>query len=330
MLIEAAGLWAALGLMIVWSSFRRELALGAILVFSAADLAALRWRAVGTDADATLFSPSPGARAVARLQGHGRFGFLPLEEYYLGAGDPGRSGAQRAQDALRSDAGAAFGVFYSLNQDYDVSDFYRVELVRREIYRDSGAWPGIRDFLGAYSARAAIVERGRIPIAFPAAGKAIGRDWVVLYPSALPNFRFARKVIEVEDVGGAYERIHGRRVDFRAETVVETGRSAESDLSGGSLAISRDDSGGIDARTQTAGPSRFVFPRAPFPFRSAAVDGKPVTVDPANLCLSSIAVPAGSHEISIREELPGGIAGPAMSIAGAVLLLFLCREAKAA
>ncbi len=226
--------------------------------------------------------------------------------------------------------GAAFGVFYSLNQDYDVSDFYRVDLVRREIYRDSGTWPGVRDFLGAYSARAAIVERGRTPIAFPAAGKAIGREWVVLNPSALPTFRFARRVIEVEGVGAAYERIHGRRIDFRAETVVETGRSAVSNLSAGSLAIRRNAPDLIVARTRTAGPSRLVFPRAPFPFRSAAVDGRPVTVDPANLCLSSIAIPAGSHEISIREQLPGGAAGPAMSIAGAVLLLFLCREAKAA
>lgn len=328
MLIESAGLWAALGLMIVWSSFRRGLALGAILVFSVADLAVLRWRAVGTSSDATLFSPPPGARAVARLQGFGRFGFLPLPEYYLSPGDPGRSGVQRAQDTLRSDVGAAFGVFYSLNQDFDVSDFYRVELVRREIYRDSGTWPGIRDFLGAYSARAAIVERGRIPISFPAAGKAIGREWVVLNPSALPSFRFARRVIEVEGVGAAYERIHGRSVDFRAETVVETGRSAESNLSGGSLAIQRNGPDSIVARTRTPGPSRLVFPRAPFPFRSAAVDGRPVTVDPANLCLSSIAIPAGSHEISIREQLPGGVAGPAISIAGAVLLLFLCREAK--
>ena len=329
MLLESAGLWAALGLIVVWASFRRGAALVAVFLFSIADLSALRWRTVATESDATFFSPPPAARALARLQGTGRFGFLPLEDYYLGPGDRGRSGVQRAQDALKSDLGAAFGVFYSMNQDYDVSDFYRVELVRREIYRDSGRWPGLQDFLGAFSARAAIVERGRIPNGFPVfSGTVLGPEWLVLNPSALPGFRLAKKVVEVADVGEAYSRIHAGRIDLRSATIVETGRSAETDLSGGILTIRRNDPERIVARTDTPGPSRLVFPRAPFPFRTATVDGGVVPVDPANLCLSSIAVPAGSHEISIREQLPGGAAGPAISIAGAAVLLFCWRESR--
>ena len=328
LLLESAGLWAAVALMVSWTSIRPRAALGAIFLFSIADLAVLRWRMIATDSDATFFSPPPAARALARLGvGAGRFGFLPLEEYYAGSGGAGRSAVQRAQDALSSDVGAAFGISYSFNQDYDVSDFYRVELARREIYRDSGRWPGLGNFLGAFSARAAIVEKGRIPNGFPAVSAASpGTEWVVVNPAALPGCRVATRVREVGGVGDAYARIHSRDVDLRSETVVETGRSAASELSGGNLSVVRNTPDFVLLRSRTPGPSRLLFPRAPFPFRSVTLDGSPVSADPANLCLSSVAVPPGSHEIAIREHLPGGAAGPAISLAGAALLVLFCRE----
>ncbi|MGH9443638.1 MAG: hypothetical protein ACRD16_15345 [Thermoanaerobaculia bacterium] len=328
MLAEAAGLWAALGLIFAWCS-RRRAALAVLFVFSIADLAVLRWRAVGTDSERAVLTTPPSARAILRLPESDRFGFFPVEEYYRSAGGPGRSGDEKARDALKSDVGAAFGVSYSFNQDYDVSDFYRVELARREIYRDFGLWPGLRNFLGAYSARAAIVERGRIPNGFPVVtGKVIGPEWAVLNPAALPAFRLATRVVEVHDVGQAYDRIHGGRADLRWETVVETGRSAEEQLAGGTVALQRENADSVVVLTRSPGPSRLVFPLAFFPFRSVSVDGRPVSVDPANLCLSSVAVPAGAHRILIREQLPGGAAGPAATLAGAVLAFVCYKETK--
>ena len=298
----------------------------ALAVLAFADLEAVRRQFTLTESSDALSRP-PSADAILALDHGQAFGFLPFGDYTVRSDS--RSRAESVRSDLSSDFAAAFGVFYSFNLDYDVSDPYRVELARREIYRDGGQSPGLQKFLSGFSARSAIVEEGRMPNGFSRGGPALpGGNWAVVNPAAAPTFRFAPRVVEVADVREAYAFIHGDEADLSAFTIVESGRRRESVLATGSLRVFRDDPNRIALETSAPGPSRVIFPRAPLPFRSVKVDGVSAEAEPSNLCLSSIAVPAGTHEIIVQEDLPGGAAGPAMSVAGIVLLASLCVERR--
>ena len=301
--------------------------LAALCCVALADVEIVRREFTKTESDSEVFSKPASVDAILRLDRRQAFGFLPFGDYALHSETRPRLKAVR--DDLSSDFAAFFGIVYTFNLDYDISDLYRVDLARREIYRDDGRSPGLANFLAAYSARTTLVEAGRMPNGFSQpAGIVAGENWALVNPIAMPTFRFAPRVEEVANIQDAYARIHDDRVDLSAVTVVETGSRRETSFSGGTVRVLRNDPDTLSVRTEAPGPARIVVPRAPFPFRKVTVDGASAEAEPTNLCLSSVAVPAGNHEITIRETLPGGAAGPAISLTGAVILAALCVEPK--
>jgi hypothetical protein len=136
--------------------------------------------------------------------------------------------------------------------------------------------------------------------------------------------RLADAVREVEGPAEAYDAI--RSEDLSTVTVVETGRRARyrSALGAVRIAVARPDRLEIETRSDAA--TRLVVPRAFFPWRRFSVDGNAVDADPANFCLSSVALPPGIHRVTAVEELPGGSSGAALSLAGALLIGYLGRK----
>jgi hypothetical protein len=328
LLARAAFPWLFLG-GLSFAAIRRKTAwpLAALALVALADVEVVRRQIVRTERDEDVFARPAAADTILALNHGQAFGFLPFGDYTIRSDNRARLEAVRSD--LGSDFASAVGIVYAFNLDYDVSDPYRVELARREIFRDGGQSPGLQRFLAGYSARTALVEAGRMPNGFSLGGPtAAGGNWVVVNPAAVPTFRFAPRVAEVASAREAYSRIHDESADLSAVTVVETGRRRESVLSAGSLRVLRNDPDVLSVQTDAPGPSRVVLPRAPLPFRSVTVDGSPAEAEPANLCLSSVAVPPGAHEIVVRELLPGGPAGPAISLAGIAVLAGLCIEPR--
>ena len=323
-LARAALPWFVLGgcffALIRWKS---AWTLAVLCCLAVANVDIVRREFMKTDSDQEVFSKPASVDAVLGLNHRQAFGFFPFEDYSYRTQPRPRLRAVR--DDLSSDFAAFFGIVYAFNLDYDISDLYRVDLARREIYRDDGRSPKLANFLAAYSARTTLVESGRRPNGFSQPeGFVSGGNWVLVNPIAVPTYRFAPRVEEVTGIREAYSRIHDDRIDLSDVTVVETGLHREVALSGGTVRVLRNDPDELSVRTEAPGPGRIVFPRAPFPFRTITVDGASVEAEPTNLCLSSVAVPSGVHEIAIRESFPGGAAGPAVSFTGAVLLLVLC------
>ena len=312
-LLRAALPWAAAAVVLLFAARSRPSVVAALLVgFAAADLVPLRFSFVRTGPDSEVLASPPAAEAVRRITAGG-FGYLPLEDYYSRGFD---------REALLLDSAALDGIVDVFNEDYDTADLYRVELARREIYREAGRWEGLPRFLSAFGARTTLVERGRMPAGFSLPAGDFGRRWLLVNPAAVPLLRFAPAVEEVPGPAEAWRAVHEGR-DLVASPVVETGGAGTRELSSGTIRLLSSTPGRLDVETQTAGPARLILPRAYFPFRETTLDGRTVSAEPANLVLTSIAVPAGDHRISLEERLPGGTAGPLLSAAGIALVLLL-------
>lgn len=328
-LLEAAGRWALLaGVLLLWTKKRRMAMMVSAFVLVVWDLCSVGRSVVSTAPNELIFSVPPAAREVKTVN-RGLYGFTPLQDYVLPErpadplNQPYQPLSDKKRNALTGLVGASFGVFYSFNIDYDLSDFYRVHLARREFYRDNGDSPGVLSYLAAFSARSTILERGQLLLGFSRPVKFVGPNWVVVNPEALPTIRFAERVLEVRSFSEAYSQIHGRKVDLSRTTVVETGRQHLETLSGGRIVIKEMKADRIELRTQTPARARLLLVRAYSPFRQVSVDGLPQTAPPTNLCLTSIALPPGNHAVRITEKLPGGAAGPALTLCGALILTLM-------
>jgi hypothetical protein len=328
-LLGAAGRWAILaGVLFLWQHRPSPVFPAAALLLVTADLASVSRSIVETARSEEVFSAPPAARAVVRANRGSLFGFTPLQDYIFPdrsedpLNAPFRTLAERKRGTLTGLTGATFGVFYSFNVDYDLSDFYRVDLVRRELLRTDGGPAG---HLSSFSAHTTILQRGDRWTVFTDPIAWVGPDWLVRNPGALPTIRFAENVREARDVSQAFDLFRSGAVDLSKVAIVETGGAAAGSerLSGGRILVERARPDRLELRTETPGPARLVLVRAYSPFREVRVDGVSATSQPANVCLTSIPVPAGAHRVEVVEKLPGEEAGPALSACGLLLLAFL-------
>jgi hypothetical protein len=321
--------WAALaGLLYLWVPPRRRWLSALLVLFVVADLASTLHSLKETDPDRLVHSPPPSARILRPILRSPAYGYMPLVDFLrpapTGSRDAYRPGADVIRGGLSGDTAASYGLFQSFNQDYDVSDFYRVELARREVTRDGGTRPALPSYLAAFSARAAILGAGRVPVGFPRPGPTIPPDWIVENPAALPTIRFAGAVEEVASVSEAYRRIHDEGADLSSLTVVETGERRRWLGGHGRIRVGRWEAGRLELEARAATPALLVLVLAYSPFRQIQVDGRRALFYPADLCLTALPLPEGDHRISVIEKLPGGSFGPALTACGliGVLLLF--------
>ncbi len=328
----AAARWCLLaGLLSLWTEERRKTLLASSLVLLVVDLGSVGKSFLATDSNVLVFREPPSVRAVKRLNRGLTFGFTPLEDYVFPERRdqfqaPYQTEADKNRNSLRGFVGAMFGVLYAFNIDYDLSDFSRVQLARKEFLRENGAWPGVAGYAGAFSARTAISRKGQVFDAFAQPASTVGPDRILVNVQARPSVRFAREIVHVRDLRQAWARIHERQVDLSRTTLVETGDDLAESLPGGEIRVVAVGANGMTLETRASGPARLVLARAYSPFRDVRVDRRPWPEEPANLCLTSIVVPAGSHTVSIRERLPGGVLGPIASLLGVLTLLFLAMR----
>jgi hypothetical protein len=334
-LSAAAVRWALLsGLLLLWTPARHRGACAVLFLFVLVDLGSVGKSFLLTEPNHLLFDAPPAARAIRAVARPPAYGFLPLQEYIASPppadpyNAPYREAFDTARATLRSDLGAAFGVFYAFNNDYDLSDLYRVDLARREISREEGRAPWLAQYLAAFSARAAIVSGGLQPNGFSRPVRVLRPDWIVVNPKALPSIRFATDVREVAGPAEAYQLIHSGAVDLAAATVVETGRRQALHLPAGRIRVLRLTADSLTLEVEVPGDARVVLARAYSPFRRIRMDGVAAKQAPADLCLTTLAIPPGRHTVELTEELPGAAAGLSLTLAGLALMVYLLASRR--
>ena len=148
-LLGSAARWFVLaGLFFLWIPARGRTLAACCGLFVLLDLSWLARSVVDTVPRELVFGTPPMARLARRANEDGRR-FVPLQDYIYPTvpADPLNAPMEPPLDLARRElsglAGAPFGVAYAFNIDYDRSDFFRVELARRELLRDGGEWPGV-------------------------------------------------------------------------------------------------------------------------------------------------------------------------------------------
>ena len=328
-LFGSAARWLVLaGLFFLWTPPRRALLTAACAAFVLADLGWFVRSVVSTVPSELVFGTPPMARLVREIDERGGR-FVPLQDYIFpeAPSDPLNAPQEPALDMARRElsglAGAAFGVSYAFNIDYDLSDFYRVELARRELLRDGAEWDGVSRYVASFGGHSTILRTGDTLMGFDRTVRVLGSRSLLTNAGAEPEARLAAHVREVEGVAEAYRLVHGREVDLTVTTVLETGRRGDERGSSGRVRILGRSPETLEIEAESHGPGRLLLLRAYWPFREILVDGREQAAVPANLCLTSVAVPSGRSRILLRERLPGGLAGPGLAAAGALVLVYL-------
>jgi len=96
-----------------------------------------------------------------------------------------------------------------------------------------------------------------------------------------------------------------RQIPIGSEVTLETGRTALGSAREGSLRILEKTPEVLRAEVDVAEPTYLFVLRGYWSHRSVFVDGRPVSVVPAQLAFSAVAVPTGQHRIEWRETFPG-------------------------
>jgi hypothetical protein len=327
----SAARWGIFAGLLALAAGSRRRAIAPLLVLgTAVDLGQVARSFVKTSPESLVFADPPSARAIRKVNGaHGLYGFMPLQGFIVPelVADPFNVRWLPDLDADRLGldvyTGAAFGVTYGFNYDFDISDLYRVELARREFTRQEGRSAGVADLLASYSVRAAILHRGVRMMGFTSPSGRLGPDWIVRNDSALPAVRFARRVRQVRNLNEDWWLVHLRKVDLLRTTLMETGREREETLGGGTVRLFRTDPNRFSAETTTAGPAVLLLVRAFSPYREVLLDGRPTPFFPANLCLTAVPIPPGRHRLDLRERLPGAPLATLATGAGLMALALL-------
>jgi membrane protein YfhO len=140
-------------------------------------------------------------------------------------------------------------------------------------------------------------------------------------PSALPRFRFVRRIRPVQDLDDALSWMN--RPDFNpAEEALVEGISAELPMAPGSILSEKLEATRLHWEVETSGRSFFVAADSFFPGWTAKVDGQPTPIYAVYGCVRGIQIQsAGQHHVEMRFVPPGLAAG---LVGTSVGLLILC------
>ena len=329
-LAEGAMHWAlaAAAAALLASSRRRSLSAAALLLV-VADLALATRRIVRSAPDADVLRAPPSAAALDRLDPDRRWCFLPEANYLPIPGrlDPARAARpdRPPEITLRAFAGSMWDRPSILNSDPDGSDFARHAFARRDLFeRVSGAPGSAARYLAGFSIGWVLrfADQSPLPAVVPAASA--GAVTIDRVPDAVPRYSIAAAWREVGGRSDAEDLL--RRFDVPPDTaIVETGRTSGGRSASGVIEILGERDSGFEATVSCPAACWLRVPRGPWPFRDVAIDGAPGNVYPERLARTAVPVPPGRHRITWRERVPGGLAGPAVSLVGIVLIVTAAR-----
>ena len=329
-LAEGGLLWMTTLVALDWlrRSSRAALA-GSLALLTIVPLAANR-KIARTLTEIEVFSPTPFAMRIRRADPSGAFRTLgeslyalPSEFDRLYPDDVYTESGRRTWIQHAQELWGRGSVF---NNDFDVGDFSRMQALRRlsvaaAAYRDSQA------FFGTFALRWGVRFRDQLPLS---GYRRFGGDWRQDFdemPDALPDIRLASTWVEERNVFDALTRLPRLRA---GGAVVETGRRALGDSSGGIVHVLEKEPERLVVETVTRDPSWLLVLRGFWDYRDVSVDGRRVDAVPAQVAFSAVKVPAGRHRVEWEELLPGaGVSGycpPLWALFSALILVRSRRE----
>jgi hypothetical protein len=153
---------------------------------------------------------------------------------------------------------------------------------------------------------------------------------VALYenPNALPRAWLVGRVIPAVDLLDADRKLRNPSFDPRKEVIVE-GRDLPSTGGTGTVTWIERTPDRLVLETRAEGDAMLVLSETHHPGWTAEIDGTPGTVYRANVAFRAVAVPAGTHRVTLRfqpESAARGLSGSAVFAALALLLWALGRR----
>ena len=303
-LAEAALLWiatvVALDLLSRPSSAARIVS---VVIITLVPIAANR-KIARTLPEEQLFLPSSFARFLRRTDPANQYRTLgvglyePLSRITVmkAAGEPEEGGEDWTQ--FRQ---ALAGRGTVLNADFDAGDFARVDVLRKLVV-SAARYPDPKPFFQNLSLRWAIRFNDQEPVR---GYERIGGNWAEQWDElrgSLPDIRLAQ--FWREEVG-AMQALQELPTLRTGELLIESGRRFRGAARSGFVEVLEKTPERLFLRTQSPDESWLFVLRGFWNYRSVRVDGQPVECSPAQLGFSALPVPAGTHTIEWREQLPG-------------------------
>ena len=281
-------------------------------------------RIVRTVPERDSLDAPPAVAALRTLDPEGRFSFVPQANYFPEPAVPAGHRPPRPdrppEVTLRAFAGSLWGRPSVLNSDPDASDLARHALVRRDLFtRLTNAPASASAFLAGFSIRFLLryPDVPPLPGAVPAAPA--GEVAVDALPDAVPRYSIAARAEEFPD--GAQAESALRTLPLPPATaLLETGRRATSETSGGAIEAMDERDDRFDAVVSCRDGCWLRATRGFWKFRDVRIDGIAASPVPERVALSALRVPPGRHRIAWRERVPGGFWGPAATLAGLVAI----------
>jgi hypothetical protein len=187
------------------------------------------------------------------------------------------------------------------NSDFDAGDLARVEALRRisgfaARYRDSAG------FFEGFALRWGIRFRDQVPLA---GYHAVGGDALQVWdenPKALADIRLVQRWREER---GGIEALNAVSQLAAGEIVLETGERRRGVARPGQVQILEKSPERLVLETRSLDPTWLFVLRSYWNNRHVELDGRPVPYRPAQLAFSAVWVPAGTHRLDWREQIPG-------------------------
>jgi len=206
------------------------------------------------------------------------------------------------------------------NDDFDRGDLARLERLR-VVSRLAARSPGASVFFGNLSLRFGIRYRDQRPLAgyHPFGGNLL-EAWDE-HSAAFPDVRLLERWREE---GAPLDALN--RIPFQqpGEIVVESGRPAVSAARPGSVQIRFQNPNELRLAMTAPDPTWLFVLRGYWRYRQVTLDGVDARVVPAQLAFSAVRVPAGSHELLWKEQIPAGnfsFLGPPIALVLALVIL---------
>ncbi|HEX7253445.1 MAG TPA: hypothetical protein VF376_11230, partial [Thermoanaerobaculia bacterium] len=300
-LAEAGLLWAgtACGVALMASRGRSSLALGVVLL-TILPIAATR--RIAASYEEQILAPSPFARRIWKLDPEGRYRTLGES---LFTGPPHTAPVRQIEVRARewaSNTQALWGRGTVLNGDFDGGDLSRLDALRRLAFVAAQNPDGTAFFAGL-ALRWGI--RYREQIALPGYQRIAGdgmQDWDE-QAGAYPDVRLLERWTEENDLRKIAPGILSQP---SGEVVLETGLARSGKARPGQLRMLERSPERFVAETVCPDPTWLFVVRGFWDYRTVLIDGRPAEVVPAQIALSALSVPEGTHRVEWREGLPGG------------------------
>ncbi len=306
-LAEAGLLWTAT--LVAFDLLRRRsrpALAGALALLTSVPIAASR-RIPQIFNEEEIFSPTPFARFLQRIDPHGSYRTLgesaydPPSPLLYRYADPAASYMDSYRRTWIEHLHALWGRGTVFNHDFDSGDFARMQSLRH-LSIGASRYSDSAPFFGSFALRWGIRFTDQSPLA---GYRRFKGDWFQDWDrqdEALPDIRLAPRWLEETNAlasAAALPRLNS------GEIVLETGRRQRAASRGGIVQVLRNDPARLIVETLTRDPSWLFVLRGFWSHRVVRVDGHLVEAVPAQLAFSAVAVPAGRHRIDWTEKLPG-------------------------